>query len=97
MLPPPPEPPFSTQHLMFGVGQSTFSSTWSQMREAMAWMHFPGQLSTVAVLVTEPRKPDRKLLNPPCGLGLGLEGGGNLSSTSMASAWTTTQANIAHK
>jgi len=88
-IPRTPPPPFSTQHLMLGVGQSTFSRTWSQIREAMAWMHLPGQLSTVAVLVTDPRKPDRKLLNPPWGLGLGLEGGGSLSSTSMA--WAAAQ------
>ena len=33
--------------------------TSSQMRDAMAWMHFPGQSSESAVCVIDPRRPKR--------------------------------------
>jgi len=63
---------FSTQHLMLEAGHETSVTTSSHIREAMAWIHFPGQPSAVAVLVTEPRKPERKdpKLDPLPGLGL---------------------------
>merc|ERR1711862_726282 len=81
----PPNPPsfslggggipssLSTQHLMLLVGHSTSSNTSSQMREARAWIHFPGQESTLAVLVTDPSNPERNEPNPlpPPGLGRG--------------------------
>jgi len=89
-------PPFSTQQRMLALPQSTFSRTWSQIREAMEWMHFPGQSDTVAVLVTEPRKPDKKLLKPPEGLGLGLLGGGILSSISTATPTASRHAHPTH-
>ena len=51
---------FSTQHLMLEAGQVISWMTSSHMREAMAWIHFPGQPSAVAVLVTDPRKPGKE-------------------------------------
>ena len=60
---------FSTQHRMLEAGQETSVMTSSHMREAMAWIHLPGQPSAVAVLVTEPRKPDKdknEMINPDC-------------------------------
>ena len=34
--------------------------TSSQMRDAMAWIHFPGQSSESAVCVIDPRRPKRR-------------------------------------
>ena len=47
----------STQHFMLAEGQVTSSTTPSQSKAAKEWMHFPGQLSTSAGLVTDPNKP----------------------------------------
>ena len=43
---------------MLAEGQVTSSTTPSQSKAAKEWMHFPGQLSTSAVLVTDPNKPE---------------------------------------
>ena len=48
----------STQHFMLAEGQVTSSTTPSHSNAAKEWMHFPGQLSTSAVLVTDPNKPE---------------------------------------
>ena len=44
-------PSLSTQHLMDALGHLMSSRTSSQMSEARAWMHFPGQSLTSAVWV----------------------------------------------
>jgi len=88
--------PFSTQQRMLEVGHWTSSSTVSHIRLASAWMHLPGHEDTLAVFVTEPRRPDRKELKPALLLGLlwGLEGGGSsaLSVLSLVSSSTSTAA-----
>ena len=48
---------FSTQHLMFRAGHWISSKTLSHIRDAKAWIHFPGHPSALAVLVTDPRNP----------------------------------------
>lgn len=49
---------FSTQHRSALEGQGMSSRTSSQMREAMAWIHLPGQVSLSAVLVMVLNKPE---------------------------------------
>jgi len=48
---------FSTQHLMDGSEQATFSSTFSQSREAMTCTHLPGQFLLVDVDVIVSNSP----------------------------------------
>ena len=71
---------FSTQHLMLEAGHETSVTTSSHIREAMAWIHFPGQPSAVAVLVTEPRKPVMENKN---------ESGGKYEEFSLSYEWMT--------
>jgi len=53
---------FSTQHLMDGSEQATFSSTFSQSREAMTCTHLPGQFLLVDVDVIVSNSPVSKLV-----------------------------------
>lgn len=83
---------FSTQHLMFEAGHWMFSRTLSHMSEARAWMHLPGHPSALAVLVTEPRKPERNEPKLELLPGLGLRLGGGRSPSSARSPLGLTSA-----